>query len=208
MTRFSATRAASRRAVFALGCVALTVVALTRPAGGAPARYTIDPEHLVVAFLVDHIGYAKVLGMFRKASGEFTFDEATGTLSALRVEVETASVDTNHRKRDQHLRSPDFLNSGEFPTMVFTADGATRTDAGTFVIDGTLELIGDERPLRLEATLNKAAEYPIGRGKPWVIGISARGAFERAPYGMTYGVDNGWVGNRVELIIELEARRE
>ena len=195
------------RRVRALAFAALASAALIRPASAAPARYTIDPDHLVVAFLVEHIGYAKVLGMFRKASGEFTFDEATGTLSTLRVEVETKSVDTNHRKRDQHLRSPDFLNSAEFPTMVFTASGATRTAAGSFVIEGRLELLGVSQPLSLEATLNKAARYPID-GKPWVVGISARGAFERAPYGMTYGVDNGWVGNDVELIIELEARRE
>jgi polyisoprenoid-binding protein YceI len=61
------------------------------------ARYEIDPDHLTVAFLVDHVGYAKVLGMFRTARGSYRFDEATATLSAVRIEVDTASVFSNQR---------------------------------------------------------------------------------------------------------------
>ena len=177
-----------------------------------PARYTIDPEHLSIGFLVEHLGYARVLGIFRSAAGTFTFDEASGALTDLRVTIETDSVYTNHEKRDRHLRSPDFLNSAEFPEMVFTAASARRTGERTFAVDGTLELLGTSRPLTLEATLNKSAEYEIGGGmfggKPWVVGISARGSFERGPYGMTYALDNGWVGGTVDLIIEFEARRE
>ena len=105
-------------------CAALLA---TAPAQAQAARYEIDPDHLTVAFLVDHIGYAKVLGMFRSARGSYRFDEATATLSEVRIEVETASVFSNQRKRDDHLKGPDFLNSGEFPRMVFTAAAARRT---------------------------------------------------------------------------------
>jgi len=182
------------------------------PVAAEPERYQIDPEHLSIGFLVDHIGYAKVLGMFRKAEGAYTFDEQTGELSDLRIVVDTASVFSNHQKRDEHLRSADFLNSAEFPQMVFTADGATRRGERDYVIEGQLELLGQKRPLTLEATWNKSGEYPFGGGvfggNPYVMGVSARGSFERAPYGMTYAVDNGWVGNTVELVVEFEARRE
>jgi polyisoprenoid-binding protein YceI len=199
----------SRRIRAVLATLALGIAAT---AAAAPARYEIDPEHLSVGFMVEHIGYARVLGLFRKASGTFTFDEETGVLGELRVVVDTASVFTNHRKRDDHLRSADFLNSAEFPEMVFTSAGATRSADGTFVIEGQLELLGTPQPMSIRATLNKAAEYPIGGGlfggKPWVLGVSARGSFARAPHGMTYGVDNGWVGNTVELILEFEARRQ
>lgn len=177
------------------------------PAAAAPARYVIDPEHLSVGFLVDHIGYAKVLGMFRKAEGSFTFDEETGRLSDLRVEVATESVFTNDRKRDDHLKSPDFLNSGEFPKMTFTAREARRTGDRTFEIAGELTLLGKAAPLTLTATWNKSGNYPFG-GNPYVTGVSARGSFKRSAYGMTYAVANGWVGDEVELIIELEARRQ
>jgi polyisoprenoid-binding protein YceI len=177
-----------------------------------PARYEIDPEHLSIGFLVDHIGYARTLGMFRKAEGAFSFDEETGELTNLKVVVDTASVFSNHKKRDEHLRSADFLNSKEFPEMVFTAQSARRTGEATFVIPGQLELLGKTRPLTLEATWNKSAEYPIGGGvlgrKPYVMGVSAQGHVVRSEFGMNYAVDNGWVGDKVELIIEFEARRQ
>ncbi len=174
------------------------------------ARYELDPDHTTVAFLVDHIGYAKILGMFRSARGSYRFDEATATLSEVRIEVETGSVFSNQRKRDDHLKGPDFLNSGEFPKMVFTASGAKKTGDKTFDIAGQLELLGKSQPLTLQATWNKSAESPLGGplGKPYVMGVSARGSFKRSTYGMNYAVANGWVGDEVPLIIEFEAVRK
>ena len=174
------------------------------------ARYELDPDHTTVAFLVDHIGYAKVLGLFRSARGSYRFDEATATLSEVRIEVETASVFSNQRKRDDHLKGPDFLNSGEFPRMVFTASSARRTSERNFEINGQLELLGKSLPLTLQATWNKSAESPMGGPlrKPYVMGVSARGSFKRSAYGMNYAVSNGWVGDEVPLIIEFEAVRQ
>jgi polyisoprenoid-binding protein YceI len=191
---------------FAL-CAALLA---SSPAQAQAARYELDPDHTTVAFLVDHVGYAKVLGLFRSARGSYKFDEATATLSEVRIEVETASVFSNQRKRDEHLKGPDFLNSGEFPRMVFTASGARRTGDRTFEIAGQLELLGKTLPLTLQATWNKSAESPLGGPlrKPYVMGVSARGSFKRSTYGMNYAVANGWVGDEVPLIIEFEAVRQ
>lgn len=211
---YSILRYRLRKSLPALAC--LLAIALPGFAPHAvqaePARYEIDPDHLSIGFLVDHIGYARTLGMFRKAEGAFDFDEQAGELTNLKVVVDTASVFSNHKKRDEHLRSADFLNSKEFPEMVFTAESARRTGETTFVIPGQLELLGKTRPLTLEATWNKSAEYPIGGGllggKPYVMGVSAQGRILRSEFGMNYAVDNGWVGDEVELIIEFEARRQ
>ncbi|MDA0662491.1 MAG: YceI family protein [Proteobacteria bacterium] len=178
----------------------------------AQKKYVIDPAHLSIGFLVDHAGYGKVLGMFRKAKGEVTFDEETKTLSAATVVIDTESVFSNHEKRDEHLRSPDFLNAGEFPDMTFTLTGSSATGDTTGTVEGELELLGRKHPVTLDVTLNKAAEYPFGGGlfgaKPYALGISARGSFKRSTFGMTYGVEQGWVGDEIELIIEFEAVRE
>lgn len=183
---------------------------LVQPALAQPARYELDPEHTTVAFLVDHIGYAKVLGMFRSVRGSYRFDEAAAALSDVRIEVETASVFSNLRRRDDHLKGPDFLNSSEFPRMVFTASSAQRTGERTFDIRGELELLGKKQPLTLQATWNKSAESPIGPvgRRPYVMGVSARGSFQRSAFGMNYAVANGWVGDEVPLIIEFEAIRQ
>jgi polyisoprenoid-binding protein YceI len=187
------------------GLVALSMVA---PAAAQPARFEIDPEHLSIGFLVHHLSYARILGMFRAAKGSYSYDEKTGELSDVRVEVDTASVFTNHRKRDDHLKGPDFLNSGEFPRMVFTASGAQRTGNNNFAINGNLQLLGRSLPMTLNATMNKLSEYELGTfRKPYVMGVSARGSFKRSAYGMNYGIDNGWVGDEVEMMIEFEAHR-
>ncbi|MGF1547165.1 MAG: YceI family protein [Thiotrichales bacterium] len=195
----------SRRTLTAL--LACAGLALAQAAPAAPANYEIDPEHLSVGFLVDHVGYAKVLGMFRNASGFYTFDETTGELTNLRIVVDSASVFSNHKKRDEHLRGADFLNSAEFPEMVFTAASGRRDGERGYVINGELKLLGRAQPVTLQATWNKSAEYPFGP-KNYAMGVSARGSFKRSAYDMNYAVANGWVGDEVELIIELEAVRK
>lgn len=185
-------------------CIAL--LATGAPAWAEPARYELDPDHITMGFLVDHLGYAKVLGMFRAVRGSYTFDEASGALTNLRIEVDTQSVFTNQAERDKHLKSADFLNSSEFPRMVFTATGAKRTGERSFEIAGQLELLGRAQPLTLSATWNKSGPSVID--KTYVMGVSARGSFKRSSYGMNYGVDNGWVGDEIPLLIEFEAKRK
>ncbi|SFN03879.1 YceI family protein [Variovorax sp. OV329] len=196
-----------RRQLIVPALLALATAFATVPqAQAAPARYQLDPEHISMGFLVDHLGYGKVLGMFRAARGSYSFDEDTATLSDVRIEVDTRSVFTNHAKRDQHLASADFLNANEFPRMTFTATSARKTGERSFEIAGQLELLGRSQPLTLTATWNKSGVSPID--KTYVMGVSARGAFKRSSYGMNYGVGNGWVGDEVPLIIEFEAKRQ
>lgn len=199
MTAFAC---ACRRLVL-LGALSLAALA----AAAQPVRYTLDPEHIGLGFLVEHIGYAKVLGSFRTARGSYQFDEATGTLGEVRIEVDTRSVFSNHAARDRHLQSAEFLNTAEFPRMVFTATGARRTGERSFEIAGQLELLGRTQPLVLQATWNKSGLSPIAKGS-YVMGVSARGSFKRSAYGMHYGVANGWVGDEVQLLIEFEAIRQ
>lgn len=172
-----------------------------------PARYELDPEHTVVAFLVEHIEFARVLGSFTEVEGSFVFDETAGTLSDVQVTVNTASVASHHDERDEHLQSDDFLDTDSFPAMTFAANDARRIGDREFEISGELSLIGVTRPLTLTATWNKSGDYPIGRNA-YAIGVSARGVLERTDFGMDYAVDNGWVGNEVEIIIEFEAQRQ
>lgn len=201
---------ATRNAGIAIGLV--LSMGLAQTATAAPESYKLDVEHLSIGFLVDHIGYAKTLGMFREATGSYTYDPETRRLADVNINIVTDSVFTNHRKRDEHLRSADFLNSREFPAMVFRAAEATVGEDGKVTIDGELELMGQTNPVTLQATLNKTAHYEIGSGppesRPWTMGVSASGSFKRSAYGMNYAVSNGWVGDDIELIIEFEAQRQ
>ncbi|WP_099827932.1 YceI family protein [Oceaniglobus indicus] len=186
--------------------VALVLSGLALPALAEPQRYELDPVHTTVSFLVDHVGYAGTLGLFASVEGAFTFDMDTQTLSDLEVRVMTDSVITLNDARDKHVRSKDFLNVGAHPVMTFSASEGHATDATSGSVTGSLTLLGETRPLTLEVWLNKAEPYPFGH-KRFVLGISARGTLQRSDYGMTYGVDNGLVGDTVDLIIETEAMR-
>ena len=186
--------------------IALIAATACTPALAEPVRYELDPEHTTVSFLVDHIGYAATLGLFLEFEGGFTYDEDTQELSDVMVVVQAASVETFHEARDDHVRNADFLNVSDYPEITFIADGGTPESATQGSVDGTLTLLGESRPLRLDVTLNKAAEYPFGHRR-YTLGLSIRGSVMRSEWGMTYAVDNGLVGDEVTLLIETEAMR-
>lgn len=172
-----------------------------------PVRYTLDPAHTVLALMIEHVGYASTLGQFTELSGGFDYDEAAGSIENLEVTVMTESFDSHHDRRDEHVKSDDFLNVSEYPEMRFTASSSFESGATSGKLEGELTLLGETHPLTLDWTLNKADTYPFGHGR-YTLGVSARGVVTRSDYGMTYGVDGGLVGDEVELIIEFEANRE
>ncbi len=179
----------------------------TGTAFAEPREFRLDPEHLTVAFLVDHIGFAKTLGVFREATGKIVFDEKKPALESIDVSVKTGSVDTAHKARDKHIRSGDFLDADDHPTMRFVLTGAQKKGDRTGTITGNLTLRGQTHPVTLDVTWNKSGEYPFG-DKRYTVGISARGMIKRSQWGMTYAVDNGLIGDEVEIIIEAELIRE
>ena len=191
-----------RRCILAAGCLAVAASS----AASAPERYELDPEHTVVSFLVGHVGYASVLGVFLDLEGGFTYDRQTRELSDVEVTVGTASVQTFHEARDEHVRAGDFLDVEAHPSMTFTADGGEPTGDDTGTVTGELTLLGETRPLTLAVTLNKAEDYPFGHGR-FALGLSARGSLMRSEWGMAYAVDNGLVADEVRLVIETEALR-
>ncbi|MDX9886460.1 YceI family protein [Thauera sp.] len=176
-----------------------------------PRTYTIDPDHFAIGFQIDHLGYADVIGMFLKGSGSFVYDETTRTLSSGRVVVAADSVFSNHKARDRHVRDSDFLDADRHPEIVFEAtafetvmENGGRLDGR---LSGTLTLLGQTHPVILEVSLNKAATYPFGHRKH-TLGISARTTLQRSQWGMSYGVNNGMVGDEVLLSFEFEAMRD
>ena len=186
---------------------ALSVLAAAAPARAEMAEYTLDPEHISITFFTHHLGFSDIAGMFLEAEGSFRYDEATQELADLRVVVRTASVFTNHERRDGHLRSADFLNVEEYPEMIFVGRRVEPLTETTGRIVGDLTLLGVTRPLTLDVRLNKADRYPFGDAHH-ALGIDATGSFARSDFGMTYGVEGGWVGDEIRLVIGLEAIRQ
>jgi polyisoprenoid-binding protein YceI len=173
----------------------------------APATYRIDPEHFSIAFLIEHVGYAKMIGQFTEAKGEFIYDEQTKLLHSGNVEVLAASVSTHHDKRDEHVRNQDFLDADAFPLIRFSAKQYRTEGDSAGILRGDLTMLGQTHPVELNVRLNKAASYPFGHRRH-TLGVSATATIQRSRWGMSYGVANGMVGDAVELLFEFEALRQ
>ncbi|WP_372574986.1 YceI family protein [Ruegeria jejuensis] len=170
------------------------------------ARYELDPEHTAIYFTVDHIGFAKTLGIFIDLDGSFMYDIDTQELGDVAVTIGAGAVETFNEARDRHVRSRDFLNVSEHPQITFVASGGTRTSDVSGTVTGDLTILGVTRPVTLDVTLNKVADYPFGHQRE-VLGLSMTATIQRSDFGMTYAVENGLVGDDVSINIETEAMK-
>src|ERR1700761_639710 len=118
--------------------------------------YTVDPAHTSVVFSVAHSGFSYTYGFFRKATGNYKLDKDNGANSSFRFSIDANSLDTNNQDRDKHLRSPDFFDVQQFPTITFestrctpsnTQDGVIYQLMGNLTIHGVTKQVNV--PLRM-----------------------------------------------------------
>lgn len=190
--------------------VALLAVALPLPAVAAPENYTIDPFHSYPNFEVSHLGMSNMRGQFTKTTGKFSIDRAAKT-GTLEITVQTASITTGDgdkagrpRSRDEHLRSPDFFNVAEFPTMTYKTTSVKFNGDNPGTIEGNLTLLGATKPLTLHVENWKCGPHPASKKE--MCGGNAGGSFKRSDFGMKYGVPN--VGDEIKLWIEIEGYKD
>ena len=187
----------------ALG-TALVAVALAFSAQAAQAAdYKIDPSHSFVQFKISHLGYSWMIGTFEKVSGSFTFDPDAGSEGhTVSVEIDTASVDTNHAERDKHLRSADFLNVDEFPTATFVSTGY-EGDAEGGTMTGDLTLLGVTKPVAIDVKKVGAGKDPWGGYRA---GFEGTVTLTRKDYGVGYNL--GPASETMDLFLFIEGVRQ
>lgn len=198
--------------MFSKSMLFLFAVALPASAVAAPESYDVDPFHSYPHFEVLHAGMGKIRGRFDKTEGNFTVD-AAGKSGTVELTIHTASLTTGDgdrgarkRSRDEHLRSPDFFNATEFPTMTFKGN-ATKWDGDSLKqIDGQLTLLGVTKPINLAVEHFKCGPDPRTKGQRYMCGIVATGSFKRSDFGMKFAL--GGVGDDVQLWIGIEAFRK
>lgn len=184
--------------------LALSLGSLLFGAQAMAADYKIDKEgqHAFVNFKISHLGYSWLYGTFKDFDGSFSFDAAKPEASKVKVELKTASVDSNHAERDKHLRSADFLNVAKHPTATFESTSVKSTGQGTADITGNLTLNGVTKPVVIAARF-------IGEGQdPWG---GYRAGFEGSTKlklkDFDIQKDLGPASQEVELIISVEGVR-
>ncbi|ETI61497.1 YceI family protein [Marinomonas profundimaris] len=161
------------------------------------ADYKIDPAHSAVIFKIGHLGVSTTVGRFNEFEGTFSYPEGSHSGSAS-LTVKADSVDTNHEARDKHLRSPDFLDVKQFPSLTFKS---TKFDGST--LTGDLTLHGVTKAVSFDVK-------KVGEGKdPWGgyrAGFEAKTTIQRSDFGVTYFIPG--VTDTTEIEVNVEGIRQ
>ncbi|MBX3301097.1 MAG: polyisoprenoid-binding protein [Nitrospira sp.] len=173
-------------------------------AGAETARWDIDPDHSSIEFRVAHMVVSKTSGRFRDYQGFVEMDADAKTLKSIEATIKTESIDTNHDKRDAHLRNADFLDVERFPTMTYTMK-QYRKQGDTYTVIGDLTLRGVTKEITLNVTFNGVTKDPWGNTRA---GFSADGTLNRKDFGMVWNkvLDSGGlvVGDEVQIRLDIE----
>ena len=189
-------------AVFAAAALALALAAGV--ASAATETINLDPSHTRVGFSIRHF-FTPVRGEFKNVQGTIALDQADLNASKVQVEIETASINTNNEKRDNHLRSADFFDAEKNPKITFVSKSiAVKDNKGTMT--GDLTMHGVTKPVTLAVEVGG-----IGKMGPGTIaGFTASGKIDRKDYGLTWNktLDQGgtMLGDDVTLEITVEAK--
>ena len=170
-------------------------------AAAAPESFTIDPDHTFPSLEVMHFGTSIYRGKFTKSSGKVTLDRAakTGTVD---IQIDPASIDMGHEKLNGHMKSKDFFDIAQFPTVTFKATSMKFDGDKVVEVPGELTLHGVTRPVTLTVNLFNCYTNPMMKRE--VCGGDASVTIKRTDFGVKYGTP-GPVGDDVKLQIQVEA---
>lgn len=178
---------------------AVVVGSLLMPSAFA-ATYEVDPNHTFPSFEISHLGFSTMRGRFNETKGtiEVDMEKQTGAVS---IVINAATVDTAMAKRDEHLRSPDFLNVAEFPEITYKSTKVTFNGKNKATVEGNLTIMGTSKPVTLDVTAINCGVHPMNKKE--VCGFDAKASIKRSDFGITYGLPA--IGDDMVLLIEAEA---
>ena len=175
------------------------------------STYYIPPSQFNAVIEVMDNGFANIFGLFRSATGNFAFDETTKSLSNLKIALDTTSLIASNNDSQRDLAN--LLSSFQNPELRITAGDTVVFTDNKADIKANLTFHGITIPLTLEATLNKSGKSPkagnVFSSEGDAIGLSMRGSFKRADFGMAEAADTpARFGDTFTLLIEVEALKQ
>jgi polyisoprenoid-binding protein YceI len=168
-----------------------------------PGTWTIDASHTTVGFTARHLMITKVRGRFGAVEGAATIAEDR-LQSSVQATIELGSIDTGDTGRDEHLRSADFFDVANHPTITFASTGI-KEDGGDFVLFGDLTIKGITKPVELDLEFDGVSGDPWGGTRA---GFTAQGEINRKDWGLEWNValEGGGVlvGEKIKLGLDVE----
>jgi len=189
---------------------AMTFLLAAGSAWAQPNLWEIDSAHSSAQFTVRHLMISNVRGEFSKLTGSVQLDETDLAKSSVQAVIDATTINTREPQRDAHLKSPDFFNVAQFPTLTFQSRKVIPGEAGKFKLIGDLTMHGVTREVTLEVNgPTPAIKDPWGNQRR---GISASTVLNRKDFGLTWNkaLETGGVvvGEEVTINIDLEFVRK
>lgn len=182
----------------------LLALAVPTLVAAAPVVFKVDPDHSSVSFNIRHF-VSNVPGRFKDFEGTITYDKQNPAASKVEFTAQAASIDTDNKDRDNHLKSPDFFDVAKFPTLSFTSTGVTAKDANTLSVTGDLTLHGVTKKVTIPVSV--LGVLPTKGGEK--AGFESNFTIDRKDYGIEWNrvLDTGGsiLGNDVKITVAVEA---
>ncbi len=169
----------------------------------AADTYMVDPVHSTTVFRAHHAGAAYFWGRFNDPAGSFVLDESDPTRSSFSGEIQVANVDTHNDKRDGHLKSPDFFNAKQYPTITFKSTSVAKGEGNVLQVTGDLTLHGVTKSVVVPIELTGKGEFPKGTQRA---GIEATFVIKMSDFEIK-GVP-GAIGDEIKIIAALEGVKQ
>jgi len=171
-----------------------------------PGTWTVDPSHSTVGFVARHLMVTKVRGRFASFTGTLTIAE-DALRSSVQASVDMASVATGDDGRDGHVKSADFFDVENFPTMTFTSTSIT-AKGDDYELAGDLTIKGVTKPVVFELEFEGVNTDPWGNTKA---GFSAEAEINRKDWGLEWNValDTGGmlVSEKIKVQLDIQAAK-
>ncbi len=173
----------------------------------AAEDYDIDikGQHAFIQFKVKHLGYSWLIGNFNTFNGSFHYDEASPANNSVNIDIDVASLDSNHAERDKHLRSADFFDVATHPKASFVSTGYADQGDGKGVLKGSLTLRGVTKEVSINVNQIGAGKDPWGGYRR---GFEGRTILHLSDYNMLKAGMLGPVAENVEMYFSFEGVRK
>lgn len=182
------------------------ILLLAGPAVAGTTTWQIDPDHTSAQFAIKHLMVSTVRGTMGPVTGTVTIDDGDITKSSVTASVDAKGIDTRNQKRDDDLRSPNFLDVAKYPSLTFTSKKVEKVADGSYKVTGDLTLRGVTREVVLAVEGSPTPmQDPFGNTK---LGGSATTRINRKDFGVNWNksLDGGGlvVGDDVDITIDIE----
>jgi polyisoprenoid-binding protein YceI len=168
--------------------------------------WTIDPAHSMLEFRAKHMMFTTVRGQFTSFEGTLELDRPNPANSHVEGIVQVDSIDTGDKDRDTHLRSADFFDVANHPTMSFRSTRIEPKGDHEYTVHGDITIRGVTRPIRWEVEAAELGKDPWGNPR---LGFSAETKLNRKDFGLNWNValeTGGWlVSDEIKISAEIQA---